>query len=87
MLFLRRIKGRATLPSYLSKELVKNIATESSQGVVWLHQNAEIIPQDSNIFQRSFGVVRKVTTREAASIFKWIEFAGNTMKTKGNLVN
>ena len=69
------------------KDLVAKIATESCQGVVWLPQNAMIIPQDSNVFESMFGKVRKVTIRGVASIAKWIEFVGKMMKVDKNLDN
>ena len=37
-----------------------------------------IVPQDENVFEGTFGKVRKVTIRGAASIPEWIEFAGKT---------
>ena len=45
------------------------------------------MPQDENVFEGTFGKVRKVTIRGAASIPEWIEFAGKTMKVKKNKEN
>ena len=63
------------------------IATESCQEVVWLPRNAVIVSQDKNVFEGTFGKVRKVTICGAASIPKWIEFAGKTMKVEKNKEN
>ena len=46
-----------------------------------------IVPQDENLFEGTFGKVRKVTIRGAASIPEWIEFARKTMKVAKNLDN
>ena len=73
-------KGRTVLLGFVEKDLIANIATESHQGVVWLPRNAMIIPQDENVFKSTFGKVRKVTIRGAASIPEWIEFVGKMMK-------
>ena len=60
----------------MKKDLAAKIVTESCQGVVWLPQNGMIIPQDSNVFEKTFGKVRKVTIQGAISIPKQIEFVG-----------
>ena len=75
-------KGRTVLSRFVEKDLVAKIATESRQGVVWLPRNAVIVPQDENVFEGTFGKVRKVTIRGAVSIPEWIEFAEKTMKPK-----
>ena len=75
------------LPGFVEKDLTAKIATASHQGVVWLPWNAMIIPQDSNVFEGTFGKVRKVTIRGAVSIPEWIEFFGKTMKVDKNLEN
>ena len=61
-------KGRNSLPGLVEKDLATKIATESRQGVVWLPRSAVIVPQDENVFEGTFGKVRKVTIRGAASI-------------------
>ena len=71
----------------MEKDLAAKIATKSRQGVVWLPRSAVIVPQDENVFEGTFGKVRKVTIRGAASIPEWIEFAGKTMKVKKNKEN
>ena len=80
-------KGRTVLLGFVEKDLAAKIATESRQGVVWLPQNAVIVPQDENVFEGTFGKVWKVTIRGAASIPEWIEFAGKTMKVEKNKEN
>ena len=80
-------RGRITLPSYIEKELVDRIATQGRHGVTWLPKNTEVIPLDRNIFQGSYGVVRRVIICGASFIPEWIEFAGKTMKAKNNLDN
>ena len=45
------------------------------------------MPQDENVFEGTFGKVRKVTIRGAASIPEWIEFADKTMKVEKNNEN
>ena len=80
-------KGRTILPRFVEKDLAAKIATESRQGVVWLSWSAVIAPQDENVFKGTFGKVRKVTIRGAASIPEWIEFAGKTMKVEKNKEN
>ena len=72
-------KGRNSLPGFVDKDLAAKIATKSRQGVVWLPRSAVIVPQDNNVFEGTFGKVRKVTIHWAASILEWIEFAQNTM--------
>ena len=76
-------KERNSLPGFVEK----NLATESRQGVVWLPRSAVIVPQDENVFEGTFGKVRKVTIRGAASISEWIEFVGKTMKVEKNKEN
>ena len=56
-------KGRNSLPGFVEKDLAAKIATESCQGVVWLPRSAVIVPQDENVFEGTFGKVRKVTIR------------------------
>ena len=80
-------KGRTVLPRFVEKDLAAKIATESRQGVVWLPRSAVIVPQDENVFEGTFGKVRKVTIRGAVSILEWIEFAGKTMKVEKNKEN
>ena len=80
-------KGRNSLPGFVEKDLAAKIATESCQGVVWLPRSAVIVSQDENVFEGTFGKVRKVTIHGVASIPKWIEFAGKTMKVKKNKEN
>ena len=80
-------KERNSLPGFVEKDLVAKIAMESRQRVVWLPRSAVIVPQDENVFEGTFGKVRKVTTRGAASIPEWIEFARKTMKVKKNKEN
>ena len=45
------------------------------------------MPQDENVFEGTFGKVRKVTIRGAAFIPEWIEFSGKTMKVEKNEEN
>ena len=80
-------KGRTVLPGFVEKDLVAKIAMESRQRVVWLPRSAVIVPQDENVFEGTFGKVRKVTIRGAASIPEWIEFVGKTMKVEKNKEN
>ena len=54
-------RGRTTLPSYIEKELADKIATQGRHGVIWLPKIAKVIPLDRDIFQGSYGVVRRVT--------------------------
>ena len=61
-------KERNSLPGFVEKDLVAKIATESCQRVVWLPRSVVIVPQDENVFEGTFGKVRKVTIRGAASI-------------------
>ena len=61
-------KGRTVLPGFVEKDLAAKIATESRQEVVWLPQSAVIVLQDENVFEGTFGKVRKMTIRGAASI-------------------
>ena len=84
---ITKLKGRTVLPGFVEKDLAAKIATESCQGVVWLSRNAVIVPQDENVFEDTFGKVRKVTIHGAASIPEWIEFAGTTMKLEKNKEN
>ena len=56
-------KGRNSLPGFVEKDLAPKIAIESRQGVVWLPRSAVIVPQDENVFEGTFGKVRKVTIR------------------------
>ena len=42
---------------------------------------------DRDIFQGSYGVVRRVTICGASFIPEWIEFVGKTMKAKNSLEN
>ena len=82
-----KVRGRTTLPSYIEKELADRIATQGRHGVIWLPKNVEVIPLDRDIFQGSYGVVRRVTICGASFIPEWIEFAGKTMKAKNSLKN
>ena len=84
---LIKSKRRNSLPGFVEKDLAAKIPTESCQGVVWLLRSAVIVPQDENVFEGTFGKVRKVTIRGAASIPEWIEFAGKTMKVEKNKEN
>ena len=77
-------KGRTVLPGFVEKDLAAKIAMESCQGVVWLPRSAVIVPQDENVFEGTFGKVRKVTIPGAASIPELIEFARKTMKVEKN---
>ena len=61
-------KGRNSLSGFMEKDLAAKIATKSRQEVVWLPRSAVIVPQDENVFEGTFGKVRKVTIREVASI-------------------
>ena len=56
-------KGRNSLPGFVEKDLAVKITTESRQGVIWLPQSAVIVSQDDNMFEGTFGKVRKVTIR------------------------
>ena len=80
-------KGQNSLLGFVEKDLTTKIATESRQGVVWLSRSAVIVPQDENVFEGTFGKVRKVTIRGAASISEWIEFVGKMMKVEKNKEN
>ena len=55
--------------------------------MVWLPLSAVIVPQDENVFEGTFGKVRKVTIRGAARNPEWIELAGKTMKVEKNKEN
>jgi hypothetical protein len=48
------------LPVFIDRQMVDNIATQGRQGVIWLPRNAEIKALDREIFQGTFGVVRRV---------------------------
>ena len=80
-------KERNSLPGFVEKDRAAKIATKSRQRVVWLPRSAMIVLQDENVFEGTFGKVRNVTIRGAASIPKWIEFAGKTMKVERNKEN
>ena len=80
-------KGRMVLPGFVEKDLAAKITTESRQGVVWLLQSAMIVSQDENVFEGTFGKVRKVTIRGVTSIPEWIEFAEKTKKVEKNKEN
>ena len=84
---LIKSKGRNSLPGFVEKDLAAKIATENRQGVVWLPRRAVIVPQDENVFEGTFGKVRKVTIRGVVSIPEWIDFAGKTMKVEKNKEN
>ena len=61
-------KGRTILPRFMEKDVAAKIVTKSHQRMVWLPRNAMIILQDSNVFEDTFGKVRKVTIQGASSI-------------------
>ena len=73
-------QGRMVLPGFVEKDLGAKIAMESHQGMVWLSRSVVIVPQNENMFEGTFGKVRKVAIRRAASIPEWIEFARKMMK-------
>ena len=75
------------LPVFIDRQMADNIATQGRHGVIWLPRNAEIKALDTEIFQGTFGVVRRVTIHGASSIPSWIEWAGKTMKAKNSLEN
>jgi hypothetical protein len=75
------------LPVFIDRQLADNIATQGRQGVIWLPRNVEIKPLDREIFQGTFGVVRRVTIHGASFIPNWIEWAGKTMKATNSLEN
>ena len=75
------------LPVFIDRQMADNIAAQGRHGVIWLPRNAEIKALDKEIFQGTFGVVRRVTTHGASSIPSWIEWAGKTMKANNSLVN
>lgn len=77
---LAKGKGRTTLPSFVGRALADDIATRGRGGVVWLPIDAKIEPLDANIFQGSYGVVRRVRITGASFIPEWLQFAGKTMK-------
>ena len=68
-------RGRTTLLSYIEKDLADRIATQSLHGFIWLPKNAEVIPLDRDIFQGSYGVVRRVTICGKSFILECIKFA------------
>lgn len=82
-------KGTAarTLPAYLDKQMADNIATQGRHGVIWLPRNVEIKAFNKEIFQGTYGVVRRVTIHGASFIPSWIEWAGKTMKATNTLEN
>jgi hypothetical protein len=67
--------------------MADNIATQDWQGVIWLPRNAEIKALDKEIFQETYGVVRRVAIHGASFIPSWIEWAGKTMKATNSLEN
>jgi len=71
-------------PMFIDRQMADNIATQGRHGVIWLPRNAEIKALDTEIFQGTFGVVRRVTIHGASSIPSWIEWAGKTMKAKNS---
>ena len=75
------------LPVFIDRQMADNIATQGRQGVIWLPRNAEIKALDREIFQGTFGVVRRVQIHGASFIPSWIEWAGKTMKAKNSLEN
>jgi hypothetical protein len=75
------------LPVFIDRQMVENIATQGRQGVIWLPRNAEIKALDREIFQGTFGVVRRVQIHGASFIPSWIEWAGKTMKATNSLEN
>ena len=48
------------LPPFIDRQMADNIATQGRHGVIWLPINLEIKALDKEIFQRSYGVVRRV---------------------------
>jgi hypothetical protein len=67
--------------------MANNIATQGQHGVIWLPKNAEIKALDREIFQGTFGVVRRVQIHGASFIPSWIEWAGKIMKATNSLEN
>jgi hypothetical protein len=55
------------LPVFIDRQLADNIATQGRQGVIWLPRHTEIKAMDKNIFQGTYGVVRRVTIMEQHS--------------------
>ena len=86
VIIAKRTSAR-NLPVFIDRQMADNIATQGRHGVIWLPRNAEIKALDKEIFQGTFGVVRRVTIHGASSIPSWIEWAGKTMKTKNSLEN
>jgi hypothetical protein len=78
-------KGRNTLPKFIQDDLMKKIATQNRQDVLWLPRHAVTISKDNNRFEGGYGVVRMVEIHEVEAISPYIEFAGKTMKLKDNL--
>jgi hypothetical protein len=72
---------------FIDRQMADNIATQGRQGVIWLPRNAEIKAMDKDIFQGTYGVVRRVTIHGATFILSWIEWAGKTMKATNSLEN
>ena len=56
-------------------------------GVIWLPRNVEIKALDKEIFQGTYGVVRRVTIHGASFIPSWIEWVGKTIKATNSLEN
>ena len=75
------------LPSFIDRQMADNIATQGRQGVIWLPRSVEIKALDKEIFQGTFGVVRRVNIHGASFIPSWIEWAGKTMKATNSLEN
>jgi hypothetical protein len=50
-------KGRNTLSKFIQDDLAKKIATQNSQGVLWLPRHVVIVPKDNNRFEGGYGVV------------------------------
>jgi hypothetical protein len=75
------------LPIFVDRQLADNIATQGRQGVIWLPRNAEIKAMDKDIFQGTYGVVRRVTIHGASFFLSWIEWVGKTMKAMNSLEN
>jgi hypothetical protein len=78
-------KGRDTLLKFIQDNLVKKIAIQNRQGVLWLPCYVVIVPKDNNRFEGGYGVVRMVEIPQVEAIPPYIEFAGKTMKLKDNL--
>jgi hypothetical protein len=70
------------LPVFIDRQLADNIATQGRQGVIWLPRNAVIKAMDKDIFQGTYGVVRRVTIHGATFIPSWIEWVGRPSRPR-----